>query len=281
MARYKTSQMIAPFTRSLAPGLWALPQFAFCILLVLAAGVSAVLADEMGPERHALVVGIAQYERARDLRNPGSDARAMASRLQALGYQLHGGAALIDPDREILMEAFSAFAAGLPPDALAVVFLAGHGLTHGGDSYLIPADDGALAERADLARHGVPLRALTGRLAGRAGVRGVIFVDACSANALRGPGGSGAGGAGDLVVGPSGSMSLVYAAAPGQIAADGEGDHSPFTVALLQALQTAGAPLDSVVRDVTRHMRAQGEREQTPVLVQGWGDPDVVILVDR
>ena len=76
-------------------------------------------------------------------------------------------------------------------------------------------------------------------------------------------------------------MSLVYAAAPGQIAADGEGDHSPFTVALLQALQTAGAPLDSVVRDVTRHMRAQGEREQTPVLVQGWGDPDVVILVDR
>lgn len=246
----------------------------FALVCALCALCSVCLAGSaQAGELHALVIGTAQYERARDLANPAHDATAMVAHLQALGFVVHGGAALIDPDRAHMLSAFAAFAAALPEGARAVVFLAGHGLTHQGDTYLIPSDDATLATRAHLGAHGVPLRALTGRLAGRVGVNSLILVDACSANGLRGSS-AGAGGSGDLVASASGSMSLLYAAAPGQTAADGQGQHSPFTQALLHAFEHPNMASHALFQSVSAHMAQARGVSQIPWMMQALGVPD-------
>ena len=229
-------------------------------------------------ERHALVIGTAHYERARDLANPRHDALAMAERLAELGFVLYGGEAQIDLSREAMLVAMRDFSADLPDGALAVVFLAGHGLSHGGDTYLVPSNDQALVSRADLDTQAVALRALTGRLAARAGVHSLVIVDACSANGLRGDG-PGAGGVGDLVASASGSLTLFYAAAPGQIAADGDGRNSPFTAALLDAMQTPGQSFDALFANVAARVTSYTHGGQTPWTARTYGRGDQIILV--
>ncbi|MBO6675840.1 MAG: caspase family protein [Rhizobiales bacterium] len=221
-----------------------------------------------------------QFERARDLRNPARDARAVAARLSELGYALHGDGAHFNPTRLEMLAMMRDFAAHLPEGATAVVYIAGHGLSEGGDTYLIPADDADLRTRDNLGDHAVALRSLTGRLAARPGINAIVLVDACSANGLRGEG-AGSGSAGDLVTGSTGSMSLIYAAAPGQIAADGNGTNSPFTTALLHALETPRAPLDQLFRRLTDHIGTATAGAQTPWIMRSYGDVGPVYLTDR
>jgi uncharacterized caspase-like protein len=236
-------------------------------------------------KHYALVIGVERFERARDLRNPGRDAQAVAARLSELGYALHGDGVHLNTTRQEMLTLMRDFAFHLPEGATAVVFLAGHGLSEGGDTFLIPADDAGLRTRADLADHAVALRSLTGRLAARPGVNAIVLVDACSANGLRGEG-AGSGGAGDLVTSDSGSMSLIYAAAPGQIASDGIGNNSPFTQALLHALETPQEPLEALFRRLAGHLNtaaagAQTPWVQTPWIMRSYGDIGPVYLSDR
>lgn len=247
--------------------------FAIGLLFAIPLGASA-------QERHALVIGTAQYERARDLANPGHDARDVASRLADLGFVVHGDEAQIDLTREAMLGAIRDFSANLPDGALVVVFLAGHGLAHGGNTYLVPSNDSGLISRDDLDAHAVALRALTGRLAARAGADSLVIVDACSANGLRGDG-PGAGGAGDVVASMDGSLSLFYAAAPGQIAADGEGRNSPFTSALLKALEAPNRPLDTLFADVAARMASGSQGTQTPWVARTFGQGEPVFLISR
>ncbi len=237
---------------------------------------AAAAQSSLDQQRYALVIGTQSYERARDLRNPANDARAVAARLQAMGYALHEGAPLIDPDRERLLQAFVQFAGSVPPGSQVVVYVAGHGLTYQGDSYLIPSDDGQLHTRDDLDSRGVALRVLTGRLAARTGVDSLILVDACSANGLRSEGSVsdsavlGAGGSGDLVASASGSMTLIYAAVPGQIAADGEGENSPFAQALLAALHEETSA-HTLFGSLSQHMGQLTGGQQIPWMMQALG----------
>jgi uncharacterized caspase-like protein len=262
--------------------MWAIAatRLAQVVVLICACfvGVSAAAQSTLDHKRYALVIGIQSYERARDLRNPANDARAVAARLQAMGYALHEGAPLIDPDRERLLQAFTQFARSVPPGARVVVYVAGHGLTHQGNSYLVPSDDGQLQSREDLDSQGVALRVLTGRLAARTGVNSLILVDACSANGLRGEaagtsgiGASGAGGSGDLVASANGSMALIYAAAPGQIAADGAAENSPFAQALLEALHPDARPAHELFGVISQRMGQLTNGAQIPWMMQALG----------
>lgn len=242
---------------------------AWCVALTLTVFflLSGQAQGQQISERHALIIGNASYERARDLSNPANDARDVAARLAALGYAIHGGSAHINLRRDDLLAVMRDFSAGVPDGATALVLFAGHGLSDSGDTFLIPADDGALFTRPDLADHAVALRELSGRLAARQGVASIILVDACSANGLRGQG-MGAGGAGDLVASRSGSLNLIYAAAPGQIAGDGDGRNSPFTAALLSVLDDPARRVDSLFYELSALVREQTGGHQVPWMAQ-------------
>lgn len=239
----------------------------FLVFRILAPSAEALADDNHSRPHHALVIGIAEFQQSRDLTNPVHDAQDVAERLRDLGFTLFGDGAQINLQRDALLAAVREFSATVPDGALALVFFAGHGLSEGGDTFLIPSNDGALNTRADLGDHAVPLRELTGRLAGRTDVSSIVFVDACSANGLRGQG-LGAGGAGDLVAGRTGSLSLIYAAAPGQVAADGDGRNSPFTSALLMALEDPNRRINDLFYDISARVRLATEAYQAPWMAQ-------------
>lgn len=239
--------------------------FALTILLIFAGLAQAQ--EPQTSDHHALIIGNASFERARDLRNPANDARNVADRLADIGFTIHGGGAYIDLRRSELLAVMRDFSTSVPDGATAVVFFAGHGVSQGGDTFLIPSDDAALIARSDLAEYAVALRELTGRLAARRSVSSLVLVDACSANGLRGEG-LGAGGAGDLVASRDGSLHLVYAAAPGQIAADGDGHNSPFTAAFVGALDEPERRMDDLFYDLSVRVRALTGGYQSPWMAQ-------------
>ena len=70
--------------------------------LVLAVWLAGVGAEAMAAGRVALVIGNGDYARFGDLRNPANDARAMAEKLQSVGFRLVGGEAHVDVTRQAM-----------------------------------------------------------------------------------------------------------------------------------------------------------------------------------
>lgn len=229
----------------------------------------------------ALLVGTQRYQRARDLRTPVADAQAVANRLADHGLPLYGDAIHANPDRATYAQLFRDFAASVPEGGHAFVYLAGHGVAQGGVTHLIPSDDDSLTSREQLTTHAVPLPVLTARLAARRGVTSFVFVDACRANGLRGSG-EAVGGGGDLVAPSDGSMTLMFAASPGQIAADGgaqDGALSPFAEALVNVLDAGPHPVAEALTRISTRTRSLSGGAQTPFHMQVVAEPAPTGLV--
>ncbi len=236
---------------------------------------------EVSTERYALIIGINRYDRARSLQNATPDAEAVGIALSRLGYALYGGDIHRNLEQAALLSLFRDFAAYLPDDSQAIVYIAGHGVSFAGDSYIIPSNDLDLRDRSDLADVAVPLRALTGRLAGRTGVDSVLLIDACRANALRTSDDGllgGAGGVGDLVAPADGSVHLIYAAAPGQIASDGGPEGGPFAAGVISALVDTPMSVSQFFERLSGFVLAESEGSQQPWMITTLGSGNPVTL---
>ena len=92
-------------------------------------------------QRHALVLGNNAYTHARALVNPVNDANAMAATLEKLGF---GVTLRVDADLKTMKSALRDFISALParpdPNAVALIYFAGHGVQINGSNYLIPVD---------------------------------------------------------------------------------------------------------------------------------------------
>jgi len=97
-------------------------------------------------------------------------------------------------------------------------------------------------------------------------VTGVVILDACRNNPLPAREGTrnSARGLSDMDAPPGVSAFILYSAAKGQVASDGEGRNSPFTSALLSALETPAREIDDIIYDVSYSMRLQSEGRQVP-----------------
>ena len=119
--------------------------FAIGVLLAWAAPSRA-----QTDQRVALIIGNSNY-RSSPLRNPGNDARAMAAKVRALGFEVilreNLTVAQIGPTLRELR-------ARLKPGAVALFFYAGHGLQVRGVNYL-PTVDAEIAGEEDVARAGM------------------------------------------------------------------------------------------------------------------------------
>ncbi len=226
-----------------------------CLILCLADAAQA----QEGGKRIALVVGNGGYRAVAGLDNPPNDARLLARTLRAKGFTLVGGDARIDLDRAHFNAALDEFGQALHGADVALFFYAGHGMQVRGANWLVPVD--ASPHRAsDLDTQMVnAARVLAAMRAG--GTRlNLVVLDACRDNPFPGlqtPGGetglsqiqSGAGsgsrGLGPRVGGlaqmqaPEATV-IAFATQPGDVARDGANGDSPFTVALVQALQAPG-----------------------------------------
>ncbi len=102
-------------------------------LLTLLAGAGAASAEK----RVALVIGNDSYENLPKLSKAANDARAVASTLEGMGYKVFAG---INLSRRATNRKMSEFEAEIAPGDDAFFFFAGHGVSIGGENYLIPSD---------------------------------------------------------------------------------------------------------------------------------------------
>jgi Caspase domain len=188
--------------------------------------------------RIALVVGNSSYQNAETLKNPSRDAEAVARMLKEMGFDV------VDHLTNVTNVEFKRTIRNFEDKSaeadVAVVYFAGHGFETGGINYMIPID-AKLRVNRDAEDEAIDL----GRIidANRAKRLRLVILDACRDNPFpamvrRPPARAASRGIdtrGLAQVDISSSETLiVFAAKAGTTADDGDGDHSPFTTALLK-----------------------------------------------
>lgn len=209
----------------------------------------------------ALVIGNGAYPDV-PLANPVNDAADVAHAFESIGFQVQ---LTIDADKAQMLQAISQFGDRLPKAKAAVFYYAGHGVQVDGGNWLLPVarQVGEVINREDEVR----LRAVD---AGEVLLRmerarvpmAMVILDACRNNPFKGSGRSSVKGLAQLNA-PPGSI-VVYATAPGQVAADGNDRNSPFTRAFLSQLPVPGQPIDTMLMQVRRGVREATQGVQIP-----------------
>lgn len=232
---------------------------------VVAPAIAKATAAKQG-RRAALIIGNSAYKSVAALENPRRDAEKMAATLRALGFDDVTLAA--DVSRDKMIEALRTFAAAADKADWAVVYYAGHGIEVNGVNYLIPVD-ARLASDRDVLFEAMPLDQVMAAIDGAKKLK-LVVLDACRDNPFANAAASAppapvavaanptndgtrsvkirslGKGLGELKV--QGASLVVYAAKHGQTALDGEGENSPFAVAVVQRIATPGVEINKLFR---------------------------------
>jgi hypothetical protein len=207
--------------------------------LLLAFAPDVALADK----RVALVVGNSKYQTVNPLPNPARDATSIAKMFRDAGFQSVD--TLIDVGNLDFKRGIRKFEDTASDADIAVIYYAGHGIEIGGTNYLIPVD-ARLASDRDAPDEAITLDRLVTSADSAKKLR-VVILDACRDNPFTGTmrrdslAAKRGISSGLTRVDPSTTDTLIaYAAKAGSTAEDGDGDHSPFTTALLRDLTVPG-----------------------------------------
>ena len=213
--------------------------------------------------RVALVIGNSAYQHTTSLKNPKNDAILFGDTLEKLGFEV-----ILETDLSLkaMQRAMRTYLAKLDAggeDAVGLVYYAGHGLQVEGVNYLVPVD-AKIERESDVAIETVSASKLLSGLRLAKNNLNIIILDACRNNPYRGFSRSASRGLARLDA-PKGSY-IVFATAPGDVAADGAGDNSPFTTALSQYVATPGLNVEQIIKRVGRSVSKVTGGRQRPWL---------------
>lgn len=260
-----------PIGAALAAGLFAALQFC---------SGEAVAAEPL--KGIALVIGQSDYEHLQKLPNPSRDARQIEELLNRLGLETD---MVEDRDARRLRRDFDGFLDDAEGADVALVYYSGHGIEAGGENFLLPVD----ADIGDVDEAGekfISLEEVLGELRRKAKIT-IFLLDACRTNPF--PEGTlltRNGGGEPLAISASGlgtprsAVSLVspnrdtgeslgivigYAAAPGEVALDGQpGETSPYAAALLKHLGANDFDFADVMTMVSEEVYLSTRSQQQP-----------------
>jgi uncharacterized caspase-like protein len=260
-------------------------------LIVLGLSTGECLADK----RVALVVGNSAYQNVEQLPNPVKDATAIAEMLRRVGFDY------VDLVKDVgnldFKRALRNFEKATEDADIAVVFYAGHGVEIGGTNYMIPAD-AKLANERDASDEAIDLGRIMDSVE-RAKRLQLVILDACRDNPFKGIkyrqrqavqslpttgqtttrslGTSTARGLGTVNV--VGTETLVaYAAKATTTAEDGDGEHSPFTTALLHYLPEPGLDIRFAMGRVRDEVLKITNNRQEPFVYGSLGGTNISLV---
>lgn len=224
----------------------------------------------------ALVIGNSDYANTSRLANPVNDIKIIAASARQAGFDdVTIAADLSVNDFQKAMRDFRAKADGAE---VAMVYFAGHGIEAQGKNWLIPTD-AQLKSDLDLPYEAINLDRLMESVSG-AQIR-MVVLDSCRNNPF---GRSWRSGTRAVVNGLAGveadDVLVIFAAAPGQTAADGTAGNSPFATSLAKRLPQPDVPvqlLGGLIRDDV--LAATGGSQRPFVSASITGTP--VYLVPR
>ena len=230
--------------------------YLFLAATLLIFGVSPGLAEK----RVAMVVGNGAYINAPALDNPANDAALIAESLTALGFEV---TKVVDGDHRQMLDAMSAFGRSATGADVALFFYAGHGVQVGGRNWLLPVSSSIKAE-TDLPSQAIRTNDIMEVMEASGASLKLVLLDACRNNPLPKTASRGATrGLARLEARTAGTM-ISFATAPGDVAADGTGNNSPFTTALAQHIATPGLEIRQLMGRVREMVYKSTDKAQLP-----------------
>jgi uncharacterized caspase-like protein len=217
-----------------------------------------------GESRVALVIGQSAYRAVPPLPNAANDARHMADLLTSAGFAVTAASDLSQNDMRQAISDFAAKVSAGGPDAVALVFYAGHGLQIDGENFLIPVDLDPKRE-ADVPLQAVRLNDLLNTLGALHTRMRILMLDACRNNpfpALNGTTGHGLAIV-DTKAGAPGSF-ISYSTSPGSEAEDGNGEDSPYTTAVLSIAKQPNLPIEQAFKQIRVAVNQATDGRQIP-----------------
>jgi hypothetical protein len=241
----------------------------FVSLICVALTATAANAEK----RVAFVVGNGAYKNVAPLPNPPVDAKAMASVLRNVGFEVVEGTNLT---RDKMTERLLDFGKKAQGADVAVFFYAGHGIAIGGTNYL-PVDADIKSEMDVKLGAAINIDLTLDQTMSDAKVK-LVFLDACRDNPFaakiksNSPTRSVSVQTG-LAEMKSGEGTLIaFATGPGQTALDGqEGTNSPFTRALIANVTQPGVEIQQAMTKVRAQVNEETNKGQLP-----WGHTNLI-----
>lgn len=254
----------------------------FCALALLCTAASPMaLAADAAPVKVAFVIANSAY--ASDdwpsLKNPAADARLLKTSLEQAGFRVMRPAVNLQKAQLLVrIEEFRAEVAALPENSIALIYFSGHGLQVEGQNYLVPVGarsplmvdqaQGAAREQI-LASEFVSLNFLLG-VFGRLrrelpSMANILILDACRVNPLDGKTRSAGRTKGLADVSPVSNSLIAFAAEPGQVAYDGDGENSPFALSLAAELKEKSLPLNLLFARARIRTMELTDNDQRPI----------------
>ncbi len=217
------------------------------------------MAEQALVQRVALVIGNGAYQHLDGLPNPPADARAIAGALWNVGFEV---IEVIDADLGQTLAAMTTFARRLRPGTEALFYYAGHAVQWNGANFLLPVS-AQVGSSADLLSQAINAAAIV-QVMENAGARlNLVILDSCRDNPFGDGIAEGSSGLAEMR-GHSAEMVIGYATAPGAVASDGAGRHSPYTAALLEHLEEPGLEVSMLFRRVRSSVRVATDGQQIP-----------------
>ena len=239
-------------------------------VICMAFAATAAKADR----RVAFVVGNGAYKNVAALPNPSVDAKAMASALRNVGFEVVEGTNLT---RDKMTERLLDFGKKAQGADVAVFFYAGHGIAISGTNYLLPIDADIKSEMDVKLGAAINIDLTLEQTMGDAKVK-LVFLDACRDNPFAAKIKSNSATRSvsvqtGLAEMKSGEGTLIaFATGPGQTALDGqEGANSPFTRALLANITTPGVEIQQAMTKVRAQVNEETHKGQLP-----WGHTNLI-----
>jgi peptidoglycan hydrolase-like protein with peptidoglycan-binding domain len=250
-----------------------MPRSFLLILLWLVSVVAFALpANAAAPlgKRVALVIGNSDYQNAVRLPNPERDAKAVAEKLRKLGFVVVEG---YDLNHDGFEDAIKDFSIAVRGADIGMFFYAGHGMQVNGRNYLVPID-AAFQDISALDFEAISMDLVTKQMQQDVAVR-LVVLDACRDNPLsktlsRSLAGTTrsaaiAEGLAEVKLGDAGEgTAIIFATSPDEVALDGEGEHSPFTTALLHNIDLPDTDLPVVMSRITGEVYNSTNQQQRP-----------------
>ncbi|MFL4470174.1 caspase family protein [Tateyamaria armeniaca] len=248
--------------------------------------ISQDTSENQSASRVALVIGNSAYQSVTALPNPANDARLIAEKLWESGFEVIES---IDADRETMLADLATFRSRLREGSEALFFYAGHGVQVGGRNYLLPVSVSP-SSIEDLRAQSVDAQLFVDIMDGSGARLNIVLLDACRNNPFvaldtqdadeiatraitigqsreevqRGLvllSEASSGGLAEMTAGDSETM-ISFATAPGAVAFDGVGQHSPYTASIAESIDEPGIELAELFRRVRGGVRERTDGQQ-------------------
>lgn len=208
-------------------------------------------------KRVALVIGNSAYKTA-PLANPVNDARAMAGKLRALGFEVHAYENLTQKE---MNRATTKFGESLASGSVGLLFYAGHGMQVKGRNFLIPID-AEIRTEASVRNEAVDAEQVMEQMDAAKTALNIVILDACRNNPFERRFRGSSGGLASMDA-PKGTL-IAYATGPGKVASDGDGANGLYTSEILKVIEEPGLRIEDVFKRVRLNVARATNDEQLP-----------------